>query len=93
MIIHTGGAYGTGVGQTNYQVYRLLRGQMYLVFEIDENQYNWRETIDTKVLPLSIGKIATLRTRGKSGICTHWQWNPEKFIFEPVKPKPAKCLP
>ena len=91
LIIHAGGAYGTGVGQTNYQVYRLLRGHMYLVFEIDENTYNWRETIDTKVRPLGPGKLATLRTRGKATTCTNWLWNPAKFRFEPVTPKPAKC--
>lgn len=91
LILHTGGAYGTGVGQTNYQVYRLLRGHMYLVFEIDENSYNSRETIQTKVLPLSPGKIATLRTRGKAAACTNWNWNPPKFRFEPVTPKPARC--
>ena len=91
LIVHTGGAYGTGVGQTNFQVYRLLRGHLYLVFEIDENTYNWRETIDTKVLPLSPGKLATLRTRGKATTCTNWNWNPSKFRFEPATPKPAKC--
>ncbi len=91
LIIHTGGAYGTGVGQTNYQVYRLLRGHMYLVFEIDENTHNWRETIDTKVLPISAGKMATLRTRGKTTTCTNWNWNPTKFQFEPVTAKPARC--
>ena len=51
IIVHAG-------GQTNYQVYRLLRGHRYLVFEIDENTYNWRETIDTKVIPLTPGKLA-----------------------------------
>jgi hypothetical protein len=84
IIVHAG-------GQTNYQVYRLLRGHRYLVFEIDENTYNWRETIDTKVRPLGPGKLATLRTRGKATTCTNWLWNPAKFRFEPVTPKPAKC--
>jgi hypothetical protein len=84
LIIHPG-------GQTNYQVYRLLRGHLYLVFEIDENPYNWRETIDTKVLPLSPGKLATLRTRGKATTCTNWNWNPAKYLFEHTSPKPAKC--
>lgn len=85
LIIHTGG------GQTSYQVYRLLRGHMYLVFEIDENTYNSRETIDTKVLPLSPGELATLRTRGEATTCTNWNWNPAKFRFEPVTPKPTRC--
>jgi hypothetical protein len=80
-----------GADWTNYQVYRLLRGHLYLVFEIDENPYNWRETIDTRVLPLSPGKLATLRTRGKATTCTNWNWNPAKYLFEHTSPKPAKC--
>lgn len=91
LIIHAGGSQGTGVGQTNYQVYRLLRGHMYLVFEIDENTYNWRETIDTKVLPVSPGKLATRRTRGKATTCANWTWNPMKFRFEQTTPRPASC--
>lgn len=91
LIVHAGGASGTGVGQTNYQVYRLLRGQMFLVFEAEENAYNWRETTTTQILSTSPGKLATIRTRGKSSTCTNWQWDATKFLFAPAAPRPAKC--
>ena len=91
VILRAGGSQGTGVGATTQSVYRILRGNMYKVFEVVDGSYNWTSTESANVTypgpDDDVKTIVARRIRNSANggrkvtSCEAFRWNPKEFVF------------
>jgi len=80
LIVHGGSSQGTGVGATTQSVYRLLRGNMYKVFDVVEESWNLSSAKSAKVsYPTEAGDAIVVRSVGAR--CEAFHWKSEAFAF------------
>lgn len=91
LVVSSGGSQGTGVGATAQSVYRLLRGNLYKVFEVVDGSWNWTTTESAAVLypdaeargPIQVRTIRKTTGRSEISKCAVHRWNPAAFVFAP----------
>jgi hypothetical protein len=101
IVVHLGGPQGTGVGERDVSIYRVLRGRLYKVLQIVEWTYNLagEETsrIDYPDVGSSVGPsvIAVKKTKQvgsrRTVQCTPYQWDRARFAFVQIAPTRLLC--
>ncbi|MBL8210939.1 MAG: hypothetical protein JNK87_09520 [Bryobacterales bacterium] len=104
IIVHAGGATGTGVGEQRLSAYRLWNGTLYKVLDILEWAYNWSESEQASVeypvmedMDSSKPRIITVRRVKGQGrrsrvVCERYQWDAKGFLFRPLPAGRGGCL-
>lgn len=91
LILHHGGSQGTGVGQVELSIHRLLRGHLYNVLTLTESAHNWTRQESSRITFPQPGAPSprllvrtTIRTNRRITTTRRtYQWHPTRFAFLP----------
>ena len=100
IVVHSGGAQGTGIGAHSLRIYRVLGGHMYKVLDVVEEAYNWAESQSARVrypdLDSHEPAVILVETTKQAGArrtttCTRHSWDAARFAFVASRPTPGAC--
>ncbi|MBS1830354.1 MAG: hypothetical protein JST93_33945 [Acidobacteria bacterium] len=102
IVLHTGGRYGSGIGEHRMRIFRVWNSHLYQVFDIKESAYNWSTSEEAQVTFPSAGAgphdevvILVRRTksdgRRRTSSCELHRWDASQFVFVPIPPSAKLC--